>query len=180
VTLLRRSSRPVYRLYSEEEFLAAADWSGEIATEEWALDAPAGTEPSTWGRVAGVAALTGALAVVAGVVVVSASRSPAGRRSVHGLSADNRPPSSAPSPPAFSRPPSRNWRRHRRAPRGPAAPRRPTEQRGGVREVAQASAPAVVVTSETPPPTAVPEHAVDAASSAVPVSGARSEFGFER
>jgi hypothetical protein len=211
MTPLRRPPRQVYRVYSEAEFLAAADWSGEAVTEEWTLDGAAEQpESSTWGRVAGVAvrganqgawrraaglaALTGAVAAVAGVVVLSASRS-TGRRGTLGLSADSRSPRSAASPapaalPASSQPLGRD--RRPGAPRGPAAPRR-TAQRRDVREVARtgpavaASPTAATLPAPTPPaapgPTPTPPATTSPATpppATVSANAARAEFGFER
>jgi hypothetical protein len=178
MTRLRRPPRPVYRVYSEAEFLAAADWSGEAVTEERVLDgavekpessawgrvagvAAQGANPSVWGRVAGLAALTGALAAVAGVVVLSVSRSTVSRGSTLGLSASNRFSRSAWStPPPSSQPRGRDMRRHGRAPRGRAEPRR-LAQRGDAREVAETGTPVVAAsptaaTLPTPTPPATP------------------------
>ncbi len=187
MTLLRRSPRQVYRVYSEAEFLAAADWSGEAATEELAPDgavrepvsanvrgrvagvAARGPNPSAWGRVAGLAALTGALAAVAGVVVLSASRTTASRRGTLGPSADSRAPrsvaASAPAtPPPSSQPLGSDRRRHGRAPRRPAAPRW-SAQRRGVREVGQAGTPAIPA---SPAPAPLPASTSPAAPGTAP------------
>ncbi len=195
MTPLRRPSRQVYRVYSEAEFLAAADWSGEATAE--------GSSSSPWGRAVGIAALAGAVAIVAGVVVVSASRSSVSRRSTLGLLADSRSPRSAPSSapvalPASSQPLGRDRRRHGRAPRGPAGPRR-TARRDGVRELGQTRTPAVAAPpTAAMPPSPTPPAAPDptptsspATSPAAPppattppttasANAARSEFGFER
>jgi hypothetical protein len=77
MTLLRSAPRQVYRVYPEEEFLAAEDWREPV---EAARDfAPVGgCEPRPWGRVAAVAALTAVIAAVVGVVAINGARSRAG------------------------------------------------------------------------------------------------------
>jgi hypothetical protein len=190
MTLLRRPPRQVYRVYSEEEFLAAEDWSLEPPAE--------GPSSSPWGRVAGIAALTGAVAMVVGVVVMSESRSGVSRRSTLGMLASNRSSRSAPAaPPPSSQPIGRDMRRHGRAPRSPERPRR-IAQWGGARELAQTRVPAVAATSTAAlPPAPTPPVAPDPAPTSPPATSpapppattppatasansARAEFGFER
>ena len=76
VTLLRSAPRQAYRIYSEEEFLAAEDWQVE-AEPELALLGQADRQrgPRRWGRVAVLAALASVLATVVGVVALNATRS---------------------------------------------------------------------------------------------------------
>jgi hypothetical protein len=82
------SRRPVYRVYSEEEFLAAEEWDVEALpacgsalepAPEFALLGQASPqfEPRAWGRVAAVAALTTAAAVLVEVVAMNETRSTA-------------------------------------------------------------------------------------------------------
>jgi hypothetical protein len=79
VTLLRSAPRPVYRVYSEEEFLAAEDWPSEPEPNRASIGQAIGRrEPRRWGRVAAVAALSAFVAAVAGVVAVDKLRSRAG------------------------------------------------------------------------------------------------------
>jgi hypothetical protein len=99
MTLLRTSPRPVYRVYSEEEFLAAEERSEPVATEPVEAElrfaspgdgepffaspgdgepffAPPGDgEPRLWGRIAALAALAAAVVVVVGVVAMNEMRS---------------------------------------------------------------------------------------------------------
>ncbi len=81
VTLLRSAPRQAYRIYSEEEFLAAEDWQAEAepvpgCEPEFALLGGAGQrEPRRWGRLVAVAALASVVAAVVGVVALSATRS---------------------------------------------------------------------------------------------------------
>ncbi len=94
VTLLRPALRQAYRIYSEEEFLAAEDWQAEAEAgagpesgaefepayefePEFALLGEAGPrrEPRQWGRLAALAALTSVVAAVVGVVALNVARS---------------------------------------------------------------------------------------------------------
>ena len=75
MTRLRRRPRAVYRVYSEEEYLAGAD-----ALTVW--DGPLSDEPKRGRRlqrIAGTAALTGAVGTVAGIVGLTCRRSIAER-----------------------------------------------------------------------------------------------------
>jgi hypothetical protein len=76
VTLLRSAPRRAYRIYSEEEFLAAEDWQVEVEPEFALLgQADPHRAPARWGRVAGLAALASVVATVVGVVALNATRS---------------------------------------------------------------------------------------------------------
>jgi hypothetical protein len=76
VTLPRSKPRQAYRVYSEEEFLAAEDWQVE-AEPEFALlgQASPRRQPKRWGGLAALAALTTAVVTVVGVVALNATRS---------------------------------------------------------------------------------------------------------
>ncbi len=76
VTLLRSAPRPAYRMYSEEEFLAAEDWPVETESE-FALvgqASPRRRESKRWGALAALAALPCVIAAVVGVVALNATR----------------------------------------------------------------------------------------------------------
>ncbi len=86
MTRLRSAPRRTYRIYSEEEFLAAEDVRVEAgigagsASElepEFALLGPAGPrhKPKRWGGLAALVALTSVVAAVVGVVALNATRS---------------------------------------------------------------------------------------------------------
>ncbi len=76
VTRLRSTPRQAYRIYSEEEFLAAEDWHGE-AEPEFALRGQAGRrrEARRWGGFAAPMALASVVAAVVGVVALHVARS---------------------------------------------------------------------------------------------------------
>ncbi len=71
MTFLGHSPRPVYRIYAEEEFLAAADWRQEPQPAPVNRCTPA----RPWGRLAGVTALSATFAALLGVVALDAMRS---------------------------------------------------------------------------------------------------------
>lgn len=76
MTLLRSAPRPAYRMYSEEEFLAAEDWQVETESE-FALvgqASPRRRESKRWGALAALAALPCVIAAVVGVVALNATR----------------------------------------------------------------------------------------------------------
>ncbi|HWX44644.1 MAG TPA: hypothetical protein VNY52_04900 [Solirubrobacteraceae bacterium] len=87
---LRRPSRQVYRVYSEEEFLAAEDWCDE--PEPVGVDFATSSGP--WGRLAGVAALSVTFAALLSVVAIDVIRSSphSGKRIALPTAAGNRPP----------------------------------------------------------------------------------------
>ena len=76
VTLLRSAPRQAYRIYSEEEFLAAKDWQVE-AEPEFALLEQTGPrhKPKRWGGFAALVALASVVAAVVGVVALNATKS---------------------------------------------------------------------------------------------------------
>jgi hypothetical protein len=90
-TLLRPTPRPGYRVYSEEEFLAAEECSGQDARDLAAGRSTigGGGEARSRGRVAAAAALAAAATAMAGVVAMNAARSRAGtERRFAGAEAD--------------------------------------------------------------------------------------------
>ncbi len=73
--LLRSAPRQAYRIYSEEEFLAAEDWQVEGEPEFATLgQARPRRESKRWGGLAALAALASVAAAVAGVVALNATR----------------------------------------------------------------------------------------------------------
>lgn len=89
VMLLRSTPRQAYRIYSEEEFLAADDWqveaepgygsepepAREVEPEFALLGQHRPRSPRPWGTLAALAALTSAMVAVVGVVALNATRS---------------------------------------------------------------------------------------------------------
>jgi hypothetical protein len=184
MTLLRHSPRPVYRIYSEEEFLAAEDWGGEPET----VSAARSTSPGPWGRLVGVAALSVTFAALLGVFAFDVMRSPShSRRRIALVSiAGGRPPQRQ-APKILTTAPrtlplssaARDTPRRTRAPRSPQAT---------ARAARIAKLPAYTPSPPSPVEAApAASEAVPAASEAVPVvtaaaphPPARPEFGFER
>jgi hypothetical protein len=101
VTLLRQAPRQPYRIYSEEEFLAAEDWQVDAEPGYGSEPGPAydvepefallgqhrPRAPRPWGSLAALAALTSAVVAVVGVVALNATRSqpPSDRRFAGGI-----------------------------------------------------------------------------------------------
>jgi hypothetical protein len=205
MSLPRSAPRQVYRVYTEEEFLAAEDWSMEAEPDFAPI--PDG-EPRPRGRVAAVAALTAVVAAVVGVVAISGARFSAG---IDPRFASRR---IAPTPPREDRwtrslPADRGssgvgMRRRRRIRQASTAIRRAAE-RHALRAaappplvahtyVSSQSHPAATVATSAPasagpaiataasPPTAAPATtaSVTAATATAAAHGAGSEFGFER
>lgn len=71
MTLLRRAPREVYRVFSEEDFLSGAGLDEQEQALPTALDEPSRTPPRRLGRVAGVAMVAGAVAVVVVLLVLT-------------------------------------------------------------------------------------------------------------
>jgi hypothetical protein len=69
--------RQPYRVYSEEEFLAAEDWCEPLETEP-AIPASGDCAPRPWGRAVVCAALSAVVVAMTGVVVMNEARSKAG------------------------------------------------------------------------------------------------------
>ncbi len=197
MTLSRSAPRQAYRIYSEEEFLAAEDWQVE-PEPEFALLGRVGQQrrPTQWGRLATLAALTSVVGAVVGVVALHATRSrpESDRRFADGGIA--LPPTRAGSPQEIVadrssvRPLDARSRKHTR--RAYVSVRRLAERRP--RPVGRSPIPAhPYLPPQPPPPVQTP---VPVLASAVKVSakatvrtattataaagGARSEFGFER
>jgi hypothetical protein len=198
MTLLRRAPREAYRVYTEEEFFAADELvageelcaveelvAGEalLASHEYdppvalpheydppvALPVRSPRRAPAGARLAGVAALGIAVAVVAGMVAMNELRSrPTERRLAGGRIGSgtplkarpaNRPAGGSRLPaavtvPGVSRPIGRDMRRHGRARRSTAAPR-PAAKDRAVRPSASAEAPERADIASQPHPTAV-------------------------
>jgi hypothetical protein len=101
--LLFPAPRQPYRVYSEEEFLAAEDWCESVEAEP-ALAAGGECAPRPWGRAVVLVALSAVVAAVTGVVAMNEARSRAGsgrrfasRRIVPGLPREDHATSSLPT-----------------------------------------------------------------------------------
>jgi hypothetical protein len=179
---------PAYRIYSEEEFLAAEDWQGE-AEPEFALLGQAGPqrEPRRWGGLAALAALTSVVAAVVGVVALTATRSkPQGDRRIAARGGSS--PEIVADRPSV-RPLDAHPRKRLR--RASVAVRRAAEHR-----LLPADRPLTTAHPYLPPeppspaptPAPVPVNApasakataAAATSAPAPARGADAEFGFER
>jgi len=78
MAVLRRTPRTVYRVYSEEEYFAGAD-----APTDWQRSPARGAlRERRLRRLAGAAALTGAMGTVAGVIAVAGVSTPSGARQI--------------------------------------------------------------------------------------------------
>jgi hypothetical protein len=172
VRALRQTPRQVYRIYPEEEFLRAEDFSAQGGCDGATIR---DRESGACGRLAGVAALTVAVAVVVGVVAMnevrsraSSDRRTAGRRIAFGEPVDRR---AVPG----------KIRSHGRTPRAGARTRRIVKRPATVERV---PALAQAYTASQPQPQPVAAVAIVAAKAVTtaraPANGARSEFGFER
>jgi len=192
MTLMRRRPRAVYRVYTEEEYLAGVDALGD-----WQAPSPGeATRGRRLHRLAGAAALSGAVGTVVGVVGFAVLRAhPVARRAMAAELAAPRPIATARTMISSSRPP-----------RGLRAADRAVRRRSDVRrrrsaEIARVSDIAVSAeTAAAPAPAietrSVPIHtrfvsqagaetpAASAARRAPVASQARrsvqGEFGFER
>jgi hypothetical protein len=200
VTLLRRAPRQAYRIYSEEEFLAAEDWQAEVVTgvgvepasefePEFALLGQAGPrrEPKRWGGLAALAALTSVVAAVVGVVALNATRSKpqSNRRTAARGSSSPEIVADRPSIRRLDTPPRKHIRRasvvvrrvpeHRPLPVGrPLISERPYLP-------PEPSSPAPTSTpGSASTPLSVKATAPTATVATAPASGADAEFGFER
>jgi hypothetical protein len=194
MTLSKRRSRTVYKVYDEDEYLAGVDPS-----PDWA--APPRGEP-THGRhglrrLAGAAALTGAVGTVGGLVGLAAVN---GRSDGHREAAVGRAPSTRPAPSHTSASPARVTRRRsvhppeRRAvaarTRGPLPAKPPRVRRLDTTARADTSAHlrdagpsrlasvtvAMAAMRSVPPASAAPRTSIEAEGG----PRAQSEFGFER
>jgi hypothetical protein len=188
VTLLRSTPRQAYRIYSEEEFLAAEDWQVE-AEPEFALLGHAGPrrEPKRWGGLAALAALTSVVAAVVGVAALNATRSkPQSNRRI--ATRGGSPPEIVADRPSIRRldtPPRKHIRRasavvrrvpeHRPLPVGrPLSSERPYLP-------PEPSSPAPTSTpASASTPVSVKATAPTATMATTPAGGADAEFGFER
>jgi len=199
VTPLRSTPRQAYRIYSEEEFLAAEDWQVE-AEPEFALLGKASPRrvPKRWGGPAALAALTTAVVAVVGVVALNATRSnPQSNRRI--AARRGSPPEIVADRPSIRAPVVRLRKPTRRA---PVALRRVTEHRPPPVGRPPISAHAYL-RPEPPPPAPTPAQAPIPAPTPAPVPvsapastkatatatvatapasarGADAEFGFER
>lgn len=144
VTLLRGASRQVYRVYSEEDFLAGEDWlqGSERDSTDHARSGPIG------GRLAGVAALSVAITAVTGVVVMYGVQSRAG--------SDRRSPGRrSPAPPVADRAARQSAVGGRPAkPAAIAASRAPAEVHARTEVVSRPAAAATDTDTATMPTTA--------------------------
>lgn len=195
VTLVRSKPPQAYRIYSEEEFLAAEDWQVE-AEPEFALLGRASPrhQPRRWGGLAALVALTTAAVAIVGVVALNATRSkPQSDRRI--AARRGSPPEIVADRPSIRAPGVRPRKPTRRA---PVAIRRVTEHRPPpVGRPPIAAHP--YLPPEPPPPAPTPAQAPTPTSTPVPVSapastkatatataataparGADAEFGFER
>jgi hypothetical protein len=163
VTLLQRAPRRVYRVYREEEFLAAEDRLREAALEDWPDPPAAG--PSARGRVLGLAAMAGVLAAAAGVAAMLELRSTATTRIALGPGGRGHSPQPAPGAPRAWRPIARDMRRHGRERRVSQVHRRALAH-GGARAVAQTSIPAVPAAADTRSQPDAHRYETDAAGAA--------------
>jgi hypothetical protein len=188
VTLLRSAPRQAYRIYSEEEFLAAGDWQVEAAPRR---------EPKRWGRLAALAALASVVAAVVGVIVLNATRSKSesDRRFAGSIAArgGSRPEIVADRSsiwPLDARPRKRTRRASLPVPRAtkrrsppvgrppiPAHPYLPPQPPPHV-ETASASTTADATATPTRATASTPVASATAATA--PPGGADSQFGFER
>jgi hypothetical protein len=177
VTLLRSTSHPGYRVYSEEEFLAAADPLEQTERER----APIATrEPRRAKPLLAVTALAAAFATVIGAVAIRELRSSMGAdRKSNGRSLalrsplPERPAGGGGSPASASVPvASRAARSTVRQLPVPVATRRVAPHRAQLAAVRAPSVARTYIRSQSPPYTA---EAVVASAARV-----RPEFGFER
>ncbi len=192
VTLLRSAPRQAYRIYSEEEFLAAEDWQVEAEPEFALLGQSPQREPRRWGRLAALAALTSVVTAVIGVVALNATRSkPESNRGFAGRIAARRgSPEEIVAARSSIRPLGERPRKRTR--RASVPVRRATERRS-----LPAGRPPIPTHPYLPPqppppagtPVSMPASAVTVsakatattATAATPAAGgAGSEFGFER
>jgi hypothetical protein len=191
MTLLTRRPREVYRVFEEDEFLAA-DTHELAATPA----APVASQRRVR-RTAAAAALVAATSALAGLLAiaemlpVSSNRRRtvvplfAGRGSaaapapasthVAALAARHQPTLPARAPAADAREPSTRFRRLRRARLGR---RSVLARRVASRTLAQVAAPRSVPVA--PAPAAAPERASSPVGASEPPSADRPEFGFER
>ncbi len=192
--LLRREPRAVYRIYSEDEYLAGID-----PFTDW--DVPPPAEETKRGRTlqrfAGAAALTGAVGTVGGVVGLSLHAHSAGRREI----AERLVPSIGMAAPRESAstvqvrsvqvrlPHVAQWNRPHRKHADWRAPVRVTlapVRRIQTHTVVQTPARVVAVSTPQSAPAPVASTAqstpaeAEAAAAAAARPRAQSEFGFER
>ncbi len=134
VTLPRSKPRQAYRIYSEEEFLAAEDWQVDAEPELALLgQASPRRQPKRWGGLAALVALTTAVVAVVGVVALNATRSKpqsnrriAARRGSPPQIVADRPGTQPPGEPPRSPARRASVLGRRIAARGPHAAGRPT------------------------------------------------------
>ncbi len=180
------AARQLYRVYSEEEFLAVEDWSepGEVEPLRAAIGE---CGPRPWGRTVVLAVLSLVAVAVTGVVAMNEARSRAGsgrrfasRRFVPRLPSQGL----STSPLTINRGASGGGSRRRLSSGRALATGRPIAERP-----THASPPpaAHTFTRSQPHPSAVPPTppaatatAATAAPNRTSASGAGSEFGFER
>jgi hypothetical protein len=188
MTLLRHSPRPVYRIYSEEEFFGSEDCCGEPE----AVSAERSTAPRPWGRLAGLAALSVTFATLLGVFALDAMRSnPHRARRIALVPAPDGRPRKRRAPKVLPPEPRslplssvvRNTRRRTRAPRIPKAAARAA--RVAKLPAYTPSPPSAVeagpaATEAAPATPATTATVVSAKTAAAPHPPARPEFGFER
>lgn len=195
---LRRTPRAVYRVYSEDEYITDA-----VGPTEWYTpQAQTITREGRLRRLAGAAALTGAVGTVGGVIAIAiiGSRSPGSRIAASvGTAAQAALPTIRPASHARARPqarPRRTGQAHpARAVAGPSGagdrsalnrqPVSPSSRRSRVTlAVAHAirtwRGPTVASDSKPSIPAVAPPSAPSAPAEAAAKSPTQGEFGFER
>ena len=188
VTLLRRSPRAVYRVYSEEEYLAGVDPFADLGVSP-VREARRGPRLQ---RIAGAAALTGAVGTVGGVIGLAGLHTHSGDRleTAEHVVPERVVPFVGASAPARRAPTARARTRHVARP----SPPRRGHAHSGLSQVAlvpahriqtrpavQAPARTIVASAPRGAPDARGEHRAEPARRAGR-SGprAQSELGFER